>query len=155
MCSGIALAFSALPLELIARHRLRGRVHDRGGEREVRFLYRQLPPCLPVWYEGQLRIVRWGSRRHESRVLPCTGWTWRATVEAGGWSRWAAEPVDIPATMALERGVWYTIRQGIRGVLVEDEKGVPAVYIICEPASHYYEVMTRSRWMPVLIGERI
>jgi hypothetical protein len=30
------------------------------------------------------------------------------------------------------------------------------VYVVCEPASHYYQIMTRrSRWMPVLIGERI
>ena len=28
-------------------------------------------------------------------------------------------------------------------------------YLVCEPASHYYAVMTRSAWMPVLIGERI
>ena len=26
--------------------------------------------------------------------------------------------------------------------------------MICEPASYYYRVMTRSHWMPVLIGER-
>jgi hypothetical protein len=29
------------------------------------------------------------------------------------------------------------------------------VYVICEPASHYYAIMTRSAWMPVLVGERI
>jgi hypothetical protein len=28
------------------------------------------------------------------------------------------------------------------------------VYTICEPASYYYRVMTRSSWMPLLIGER-
>lgn len=155
MCTGIALAASALPLELIDRHRLQGRFHDRGGEREVQFLYRQRPCLLPVWHEGQLRIVRWGTRRGEGRVLPYTGWTWRATVEAGRWAPWGAESVEIPATMALERGVWYKVRQGLRGLIVGDERGIPVVYIICEPASHYYEVMTRSRWMPVLIDERI
>jgi hypothetical protein len=30
------------------------------------------------------------------------------------------------------------------------------VYVVCEPAGHYYQAMTRgSRWVPVLIGERI
>jgi len=29
------------------------------------------------------------------------------------------------------------------------------VYLICEPASHYYQVMTRSASMPVLIDQRI
>lgn len=76
-------------------------------------------------------------------------------MEAGGWSRWEAEPVVIPATMGLEGGVWYAIRQGVRGVLVRDEQGKPVAYVVCEPASHYYRVMTKSERMPVLIGERI
>jgi hypothetical protein len=63
--------------------------------------------------------------------------------------------VDIPAALGYDAGVWFAIRQGIRGVLVSDERGVPRVYVICEPSSHYYGVMTRSPWMPVLIGERI
>jgi hypothetical protein len=47
------------------------------------------------------------------------------------------------------------VRQGPRGVLVQDERGEARVYVVCEPASHSYAVMTRSAWMPVLIGERI
>jgi hypothetical protein len=155
MFGGIALAWSALPLELIRQHRLDRRAYERGGEREVQFLYRHRPRWLPVWHEGQLRLVLWGNRRGESRRLPCTGWTWQATVEAGTWADWGAVPVDVPATMGLENGVWYRITQGLRGLLVEDEQGRALVYLICEPASHYYEVMTRSRWMPVLIGQRI
>ena len=38
---------------------------------------------------------------------------------------------------------------------MSDERGAARAYLICEPASHYYNVMTRSAWMPVLIGERI
>jgi hypothetical protein len=30
------------------------------------------------------------------------------------------------------------------------------VFVVCEPSSRYYQVMTRgSRWMPALIDERI
>jgi hypothetical protein len=43
---------------------------------------------------------------------------------------------------------------GIRGFLVQDEAGLDVVYMLCEPASHYFRVMTRSDRMPVLIGER-
>jgi hypothetical protein len=64
--------------------------------------------------------------------------------------------VVIPATMGLDKGVWYHIRQGIRGLMVRDENGLPRVYVVCEPASHYYQIMTcGSQWMPVLIGERM
>ena len=73
----------------------------------------------------------------------------------GGLARPGAIPVDIPATLALERGVWFRVRQGIRGLLVPDERGIAVVYMICEPASHYYQVMTRSERMPILIEERI
>jgi hypothetical protein len=37
---------------------------------------------------------------------------------------------------------------------VRDEWGLPVVYVVCEPSSHYYQVMTRSPWIPVLVGER-
>ena len=121
----------------------------------MQFLFRDHAPLLPVWHEGRLRLVAWGNRRRGSRVLPTTGWTWRSTVEAGGWASWQPAPVDVPATMGKENGVWYQIRQGIRGLLVVDEHGTPRVYLICEPASHYYQVMTRSDWMPVLIDEHI
>jgi hypothetical protein len=66
----------------------------------------------------------------------------------------AAELVDVPATLGLENGVWFQVRQGVRAVLVRDEAKVARAYPICEPASYYYRVMTRSHWMPVLIGER-
>jgi len=154
MFGGIALSWNALPLEVLEQDDLRRRVHERGGEREVQFLFRDHTPILPIWHEGHLRLITWGNRRRESRRLPCTGWTWLATVEAGGWSGCNAEPIDIPATMGLENGVWYQVRQGIRGLLVHDESSTPRVYMICEPASYYYRVMTRSHWMPVLIGER-
>src|SRR5687767_11615995 len=116
MFGGIALAWGELPLALVEKYRLEERAHERGGEREVRFLFRAVPRWLPVWYEGELRLVAWGCRRGESTWLPSTGWTWKSSVEAGRWRECRAEPVDIPATMGLENGVWYHIRQGLRGL---------------------------------------
>jgi hypothetical protein len=128
---------------------------DRGGEREVQFLFADAERLLPVWRNGRLEILRWGNRRGESLHLPCTAWTQLETVEGDGWSGHLVEPVVIPATMGLDKGVWFCISQGIRGLLAHDERGVPLVYVICEPSSHYYRIMTRgSDWMPVLIGER-
>ncbi len=155
MCVGIALAWSSLPTELIGRHGLHRRVHERGGEREIQFHCRDRVPRLPIWRDGRLQIVRWGNGRGQSRFLPRTGWTWLATVRHGGWLHLGAIPVDIPAMLGYERGVWYSVRQGMRGLLVPDEKGMAVVYMICEPASHYYQVMTRSDRMPVFIDERI
>jgi hypothetical protein len=155
MCAGIALAWSELPTELIRRHGLERRVHEGGGGPEVRFYYRDRRPRLPVWRDGRLQVVRWGNGLGQSRFLPRTGWTWRETIDAGGWRHIGAIPVDIPATLGLERGVWFLVRQGMRGLLVPDERGVAVVYMICEPATHYYRTMTGSARMPVLIDERI
>ena len=155
MCVGIALAWSELPTELTVRYGLDRRAFDRGGEREIRFFYRDRRPRLPVWRDGRLQIVRWGNGRGQSRFLPATGWTWQSTIEEGYWRNLNAIVVDIPASLGFDHGVWYRIRQGIRGILVPDEQGIAVVYMICEPASHYYQIMTRSTRMPVLIEERI
>lgn len=156
MFAGVALARSELPVELIEQHGLHSRVHDRGGEPEVRFLLRDRERVLPVWLDGRLQIVRWGNRRGQSARLPCTAWTWRATLEAGGWNEREPAEVIIPATMGLDGGVWFHVREGVRGVVVRDEQGQAVVYVVCEPASHYYAVMTRgSAWMPVLVDETI
>ena len=73
MFCGIALAYGELPAEIVERHSLTARVHERGGEREIRFLLAHQDRALPVWIDGQLQIIRWGNRRGQSRGLPCTG----------------------------------------------------------------------------------
>src|SRR5207249_3848087 len=52
---------------------------DRSGEKEVRFDWRANPTLLPVWWDGQLRLLRWGNKDRAERKLPPTGWTWKET----------------------------------------------------------------------------
>ena len=106
MCAGIALARSELPTELLGRRVVERRVHDRGGESEVQFHYRDRRPKIPVWHDGRLILARWGNGRGQSRYLPRTGWTWLDTIESGGWRNAPAVGVDIPVSLALDRGVW-------------------------------------------------
>ncbi len=156
VCLGIAVAGSEMPTELIGRHGLSRRLYLRGERPEYRFLWRDRRPRLPIWRDGRLQIARWGNGRGQSRHLPRTGWTWLSTVQEGGWGGTGAIPVDIPASYGLERrGVWYLIEVGIRGLLVPDERGLAVVYMICEPSSHYYHIMTGSPRMPVFIDQRI
>jgi hypothetical protein len=155
VCSAIALAYSELPIELIESAGLRPRVHDRGGEKEVRFYWRAFPAQLPVWYGGQLRVVRWGNKDRAERKLPPTGWTWEETVRDGKWAELEPEPVIVPATYGFSGGVWYRVKQGMRGLLVRDRQGSPVVFMVCQPATRYYQIMTRAEWMPVLADEVI
>jgi hypothetical protein len=137
---GISLALSDVPLVLIEQYGLERLVHARGGERELWFLRRARPSLLPVWNDGQLAIANWGRRGG--------GLAWQATVDSGMWV--GAELVEIRASAGYDNGYWYRIRQGVRGLLVGHE-----AFLIVEPATHYYRVMTRMDRMPVLIGERI
>jgi hypothetical protein len=74
----------------------------------------------------------------------------------GGWRQMTSIPADIPASYGLEgQSVWFLIEASIRGMLVPGERGHAVCYMICEPASHYYKIMTSSDQMPVLIDQRI
>jgi len=84
-----------------------------------------------------------------------TGWTWQETIEEGKWSALEPEPVVIPATFGLMNGVWFKVKQGMRGLLVHDRDGKPIVFVVCEQSTRYYQIMTRADWMPALIGEVI
>jgi hypothetical protein len=109
MLTAVALPRSALPLRLLDHPRLAAVAYDRGGEKELQFHLSVAVPLLPVRHEGQLRIVRWGCRRGESRVLPVGGWTRQTTVESGYWSESGAELLDVPAALGLDGGVWFAI----------------------------------------------
>lgn len=153
MCVGLALVWSDIPLALTDAHGLADRVHERGGEREVRFLWPACPTVLPVWWHGRQHVVRWGTKARRGR-LPYGGWTWEETVQRGGWAHARAEPVDVPATYLFAGGVWVRVRHGCRGLLVPDPATAePAVYLVCRPSTRYYRVMTRCQFQPVLIGE--
>lgn len=155
MCVGVALAWSELPLRLIDQFDLHTRVHERGGEKEVRFLWQGDPAHLPVLWNGSLHVVRWGNRDRREQKLPPCGWTWQETVESGHWSELEPEEVVIPASFGLTNGVWFKVKQGMRGLLVKDRRGAPVVFMLAQPATRYYEVMCRAKWMPVFVDEVI
>ena len=151
VCAGISLSWRELPEALIDRHRLEDRlvVRHGGADREIRFLYRDPRPLIPAWVGNELGIYSWGGKGK----LPRTGWVTVESLEAGRWRDIAPEQVDIPATFGCERGIWFQIREGLKGVLARDENERPHIYLLTQPASHYYQVMTRSSRMPVFLGD--
>jgi hypothetical protein len=160
MLKGIALAYAALLLEWIDEHGLEKRVHERGGEKESRFLWRDDEQVPLVWLpDGQLRLVAWGNRRGESDCQPSTGGASQRTFQEGGWGDFSPTPVDVPATLCRDGDVWFAVRQGVRGLLVHDERGESRVFLLYEDSSYYYRIMVGQRdalakVMPVFIGER-
>ena len=123
MFAGVALAVSELPVGTVGRHGLQRRVYDRGGELEVRFLLADdASECCPSGRRRAADRPLGQSPRPES-FPALTAWTSWETVEAGGWGAHGPEPVVVPATLGLDLGVWFSVREGVRGVAVLDERG--------------------------------
>ncbi len=157
MCSALSVQYREFSDKLIEHHKLESHVITRneGAEKEIRFQFRDKKALLPVWYGGQLGIFEWGNRDNKLSRLYHTGWCKKESLEEGKWNWMHPELVDIPASFICEKGVWLQVTQGIKGVLVHDEQRKPHVYVLTEPASHYFQVATRHDRMPVMIGVRI
>ena len=154
MCAGLAIERRNVPDHLIEKYRLQDRITSRGGagEQEVHFLFRAKVPLLPVWHERNLDIYIWGNRDDRFSRLPKTGWCRMESIAEGKWEGFGGVKVEIPCSYGLEKGVWFQVVEGLKGILVRDEKARPHVYILTQPASHYYNVMTRHDRMPVFLG---
>lgn len=145
--------------ELYEKYRLEGRVTRRSAEAEEEITFdfadRENDPRLPVIVAGRMYICLWGNRGDKTSKLPKTGWCRQESLEAGKWRWLDPEPVVIPATFGLEKGIWFPIREGVEGVVVRDEAKRPHVYMLTQAASHYYQTMTKHERMPVLVNEQI
>ncbi|QGJ68580.1 Hypothetical protein PBC10988_2410 [Planctomycetales bacterium 10988] len=162
MCLGISLSAREVTDAFIRYYRLSQRIVTRhpGADREIRFLLRDPHPQLPVFYQGRMTILPWGrapqetSRTQKTR-LPAGGWCPIESLKEGQWQHLKPEEVIIPATYGYEKGVWFLVKEGMRGVVILGDNRVPHVYMLTQPASHYYRIMTRHDRMPCLLGAEI
>ena len=156
MCRGISILKARIRQELFEQYELGRFIHNRGGEDELWFDFaeRIQQVLLPIVQDGQMSIVEWGNRGGKGK-LPKTGWCQQESLMAGKWHWIHPEQVTIPANFGLEKGIWFQINEGIKAILVYDETGKKHAYMQTEPASHYYEIMTRHNRMPVLVDQTI
>jgi hypothetical protein len=159
MCRALAILKNRINLELIEEYNLRSHVRQRSdaAEEEIVFDFadRSHEPRLPVLHDGQMLIYDWGNRGGRVPKLPKTGWCRQESLQAGTWRWLEPEPVVIPAQFGLEKGVWFSITDGVKGVVVLDQQKHPHVYMLTQEASTYYRNMTKHDRMPVLVGEQI
>jgi len=118
---------------------------------EVRVYFAKKDPLLPIHYRGNNRLVSWGNKLNNK--VPRSGYCKLESLESGKWQWFNPEPVTILASVGLTNGVWFQIRQGIKGVLIKDNQGVYHVYILMTPSTHYFKIMTGADRMPVLINQ--
>ena len=87
--------------------------------------------------------------------LPYGGWVPLEHLAAGVLAGAEAEEVVIPANFGQQKGTWFLVNEGIKGVVIVTAYG-PVVYMLTEPASNYYRNMTeQSPTMPVFVNQVI
>ena len=159
MCSGLAILRDKLTDSLILRHQLGWRLHDRSldnsGRFEARFMFAERRPLLPVIHDGQLVIYEWGMTFEKQRKSFRVGYCKEESLQAGSWRYLKPVPIVIPADFGFEKGVWFNIVQGIRGVVIRDDLGKPHAFILTQPSTRYYEMMTKRNREPVLVEQII
>jgi hypothetical protein len=153
MCTGIALAVSEVPLAFVEK--LPGRIHDREGLRELQFHYWERPTVLPVQWDGELRLIRWGNQNRRA-PLPFGPWLSEEQLRQGTLAQACPLRVVIPANLGYDRGTWFLIEQGIVGVVLSKAPGGPVVYMLTRPSTNYYRNMAgQCERMPVLVNQLI
>jgi hypothetical protein len=120
MIDAVATSVDCLPCDITRS------VYSRGEQREYRFYLRERRPQLPVLASGQHQLMDW------------YGFIERNESHAG------KEPCRIEAQFCLAGGVWYQVVDGIAALCWESR-----VWILVQQPSHYYQIMTRQRMMPV------
>ena len=159
MCRAISILKSRINLELIEEYNLESFARQRAEKAEIEIVFdyaaRVQIPYLPVIHDGQLRIYEWGNRSKKAQGVYETGWCRLDSLEAGKWKWQQPEEIVIPAQFGLENGIWFSVTEGMKGVVVKDRQQQWHAYLLTQQASVYYANMTKSDRMPVLVGEQM
>src|SRR5437588_530980 len=142
MCGGVIFPYKKEYRETLEKIYSRAEVDEFERTGQVRSLYWQkAEPVLPVVEMGEEEeplpetetVMLWGNR-DKSAPFPQTGWARVESLEAGKWSHMRPQPVLIPVTHGVEKGNWFEIEHGIRGVMVR-KGGDQRVYMLTDEAS--------------------
>jgi hypothetical protein len=145
MLTAVAIRRDVIDPDLFHCDPLGQLVRDSPNEADLLFHYSEPCALLPVLHRDRIVLARWGCRRNESRVLPCTGWTTTGTAAAKCyWRSVGGVAVIVPADLGFEGGEWVKLRRPVRAVLAYDERGQPHAFIARESADVNCDVVKRS-----------
>ena len=145
MCQAICFHKDQFSREVLKKAKL-GVIND-----QVKVYFTHQYAVLPVLYWGNPRLIRWGNKRHPQ--LPRSYFCKMESYDAGKWNWLQPLPLTILASAALVNGIWFQIRQGIQGLVVQDQAGFQYCYILTQVSTHYFKTMTGAGRMPVLINQ--
>ncbi len=164
MCGGVIFPYRKEYKELLEKLYSPDEVAQFEATGEVRSLYWQkAEPVLPVLVERdenepagesaepEPRLMLWGNR-DKNKPLPQTGWARLESIEEGKWGYLKPKPALIPVSYGVEKGKWFSIDNGIAGLVVR-KAGEERIYMLTEAADEEFLDVTHHERMPVLIDQ--
>lgn len=107
-------------------------------------------PVLPIKdSNNKARLVSWGNRDKNIK-LPKTGWAKSESINSGKWDYLKPEEVIIPAIKGYEKGLWFPIGKGIKGIVV-DKDGEQRIYMVTRQSSAEYQALTKHDREPDIL----
>ncbi len=161
MCGGVVFPYREEYRETLARYFSEEVIEEFRQSGQVKSLYWQKgEPLLPVvtpdksggtGEASDIELVQWGNR-DKNVPFPQTGWSRAESLAAGKWNYLRPQPVLIPVSYGIEKGNWFTIEKGIKGVIIE-RQGERRVYMLTGEANPEFLQKTRHDRMPLLEDE--
>jgi putative SOS response-associated peptidase YedK len=167
MCGGVIFPYKKEYREILEKYYSPEDIARFEATGEVKSLYWQKgEPVMPVVAaqnekEGdeaggtddgaEPRIMLWGNRDKEES-FPKTGWARAESIEEGKWRYLKPKPAMIPVSFGVEKGKWFSIENGIAGLVVEKD-GEERVYMLTREANPEYFDHTHHERMPVLLDQ--
>lgn len=163
MCGGVIFPYRKEYKELLEQVYSPEEVAQFEATGEVRSLYWQkADPVLPVLVEGNAedeegapepepRLMLWGNRDKDVS-LPKTGWARLESIEEGKWGYLKPTPARIPVSYGVEKGNWFSIEEGIAGLVVRKD-GEERIYMLTQAADDEFLEVTKHDRMPALINQ--
>ena len=145
MCQAIRFMKDEFSAVVLQNHHL-----EVNGD-EVRIYFTKPGALLPVLLNGQNQLIPWGNQANLK--IPRTGFCKTESFTAGKWTWLHPKPVTIIASSALVNGVWFQVKQGIQGLLLNSELDTQHCYMLTQPATHYFKTMTGADRMPILLNQ--
>jgi putative SOS response-associated peptidase YedK len=101
--------------------------------------------------ESGPRLMLWGNRDKDA-PFPKTGWARAESIEEGKWRYLKPKPAVIPVSYGVEKGKWFSIQNGIAGLVVQKD-GEERVYMLTREANPEFFDHTHHDRMPVLLDQ--
>jgi hypothetical protein len=160
MCGGVIFPYKKEYREMLEQFYSPEEVARFEATGEVRSLYWQRgEPVLPVVAsddeedekEAEPRLMLWGNRDKEA-PFPKTGWARAESIDEGKWRYLKPKPALIPVSYGVEKGKWFTIQNGIAGMVVQKD-GEERIYMLTREANPEFFDHTHHDRMPVLVNQ--